>query len=66
MNQIHKYTITLGTPHKKALDRIVEVNYPDWSISNVFEEFIEDYILRERGRMGNFKRANNQHIRYEE
>ena len=44
--------IILDDAHKEALDKIRAVNHGGYTISEVLMEFIDDYLLREHGRLG--------------
>ena len=47
--------LSLPYSHRKALERIRDDAYPGQSFSHIIMEMIEDYIMRENGRLGEFK-----------
>ena len=53
----HSEKITLNPAHKEALDIIRDDYYQGESTSQIFMEFIEDYLAREGGRLGSILRG---------
>lgn len=48
--------IILSEGHTRAAIRIMEDAYPyGWSLGELFESMIDDYLLREGGRLGKMK-----------